>query len=169
MFRAWVGAVPRAVRTARATTQRTQWEDTLRNMFSAQARNFSNKAWKQDQWASRTLQGRSHYGSTRPTFATRRTIIQGQTKRGFRFSPWRRSKGTGEERESLSMGQRFKKLSKEYGKAAVVVYFVLSILDYPFFFLLVRTVGTERVGEFPLPIRWPFLVKASQLTHLNHR
>lgn len=49
------------------------------------------------------------------------------------------------------MTQKLKKLSKEYGKAAVVVYFALSILDYPFFFLLVRTVGTERVGGFPCP------------------
>jgi len=50
-------------------------------------------------------------------------------------------------KETLSLGQRFRKLSKEYGKAAVAVYFALSILDYPFFFLLVRAVGTERVAK----------------------
>lgn len=40
-----------------------------------------------------------------------------------------------------------KKLSKEYGKAAVGVYFALSILDFPFFFLLVKAVGAERIGK----------------------
>jgi hypothetical protein len=46
------------------------------------------------------------------------------------------------------MSAKFKKLSREYGKAAVAVYFGLSILDYPFFFLLVKAVGTERVGTY---------------------
>ncbi|CAK7211621.1 DUF1279 super [Sporothrix bragantina] len=48
--------------------------------------------------------------------------------------------------ESLSLKQRIKKLSKEYGWTAVGVYFGLSLLDFPFCFLLVRTLGTDRVA-----------------------
>lgn len=40
-----------------------------------------------------------------------------------------------------------KKLSREYGWSAVGVYMTLSVLDFPFCFLLVRTVGTERIAE----------------------
>ena len=49
------------------------------------------------------------------------------------------------------MGQKFRKLSREYGKAAVIVYFTLSILDYPLFFWLVRWAGTDRIGETTPP------------------
>jgi hypothetical protein len=51
--------------------------------------------------------------------------------------------------ESLSLSGRLKKLSREYGWTAVGVYFSLSVLDFPFCFLLVKTVGTERIGEWP--------------------
>ncbi|EFX03623.1 peptide alpha-n-acetyltransferase [Grosmannia clavigera kw1407] len=49
--------------------------------------------------------------------------------------------------ESLSLSARLKKLSREYGWAAVGVYFGLSLLDFPFCFLLVRTVGTDKIAE----------------------
>ncbi|KAI0110880.1 hypothetical protein GGR51DRAFT_510345 [Nemania sp. FL0031] len=49
--------------------------------------------------------------------------------------------------ESLSLSARLKKLSREYGWAAVGVYLSLSVLDFPFCFLLVRVVGTERIGD----------------------
>ncbi|KAI2623806.1 hypothetical protein GGS21DRAFT_533442 [Xylaria nigripes] len=42
---------------------------------------------------------------------------------------------------------RLKKLSREYGWVAVGVYLGLSVLDFPFCFLLVRVVGTERIGD----------------------
>ncbi|CAK7271192.1 DUF1279 super [Sporothrix epigloea] len=48
--------------------------------------------------------------------------------------------------ESLSLKQRIKKLSREYGWTAVGVYFGLSLLDFPFCFLLVRTLGTDRIA-----------------------
>ncbi|KAI3322318.1 hypothetical protein HD806DRAFT_499760 [Xylariaceae sp. AK1471] len=55
------------------------------------------------------------------------------------------SKSTTQEPQSLSA--RLKKLSREYGWAAVGVYLSLSVLDFPFCFLLVRVVGTDRIGE----------------------
>ncbi|KAL2157106.1 hypothetical protein VTH06DRAFT_7021 [Thermothelomyces fergusii] len=48
--------------------------------------------------------------------------------------------------EKLSLSARLKKLSREYGWSAVGVYLALSVLDFPFCFLLVRTVGTEKIA-----------------------
>jgi N-terminal acetyltransferase 2 len=41
-----------------------------------------------------------------------------------------------------------KKLSREYGYSAVGVYFALSALDFPFCFLAVRMLGTDRIGRW---------------------
>ncbi|KAI1089318.1 hypothetical protein F5B19DRAFT_467914 [Rostrohypoxylon terebratum] len=49
--------------------------------------------------------------------------------------------------EPTGITARFKKLSREYGWAALGVYLGLTVLDFPFCFLLVRSVGTERIGE----------------------
>jgi hypothetical protein len=49
---------------------------------------------------------------------------------------------------SLSFSQRLKALSKEYGWTAVGVYIGLSILDFPFCFLAVRVLGTDRIGRW---------------------
>ncbi|KAH8170529.1 peptide alpha-N-acetyltransferase [Sarocladium implicatum] len=74
--------------------------------------------------------------------------VRATQQRGFRFSPWSRSQKAGEAAEKpLSLGARLRKLSREYGKAAVGVYFLLSVLDFPFFFLLVKAVGAERIGR----------------------
>jgi len=50
--------------------------------------------------------------------------------------------------ESTSLTGRLKKLSREYGWSAVGVYFALSALDFPFCYLLVRSLGTEKIGEW---------------------
>lgn len=41
---------------------------------------------------------------------------------------------------------RFKELSRKYGWAAVGVYLGLSVLDFPFCFLAVRWLGSERIA-----------------------
>jgi len=41
-----------------------------------------------------------------------------------------------------------KKLSREYGWSALGVYLALSALDFPFCFLAVRLLGTERIGRW---------------------
>ena len=46
----------------------------------------------------------------------------------------------------MTLSARLKKLSREYGWSAVGVYLALSVLDFPFCFLLVRFVGTEKIG-----------------------
>lgn len=52
------------------------------------------------------------------------------------------------EKEGTSLSQRLRKLSREYGWAAVGVYFGLSALDFPFCFAAVRLLGVERIGYF---------------------
>lgn len=49
---------------------------------------------------------------------------------------------------NLSFSQRMKKLSREYGWAALGVYMALTVLDFPFCFLAVRSLGTERIGHY---------------------
>ncbi|KAF2184366.1 hypothetical protein K469DRAFT_688836 [Zopfia rhizophila CBS 207.26] len=47
-----------------------------------------------------------------------------------------------------SLSQRLRKLSREYGWSALGVYLALSALDFPFCFLAVRMLGTERIGHY---------------------
>lgn len=74
-------------------------------------------------------------------------------KRSFHSFKPRRSQGPAAEGKdstpeaSLSISQRLKKLSREYGWSAVGVYLGFSVLDFPFCFLLVRTIGTDKIAE----------------------
>lgn len=86
--------------------------------------------------ASRTVQG----------------LSQRAQKRTFNWTWSRRSGGSkgagaGAEAEPQSLSARLRKLSREYGWAALGVYLGLSVLDFPFCFLLVRMVGTDRIAE----------------------
>ncbi|KAF2797940.1 hypothetical protein K505DRAFT_234385 [Melanomma pulvis-pyrius CBS 109.77] len=49
---------------------------------------------------------------------------------------------------ALSLSQRLKKLSREYGWSALGVYLALTALDFPFCFLAVRALGTDRIGHY---------------------
>lgn len=49
---------------------------------------------------------------------------------------------------SLSLSQRLRKLSREYGWSAFGVYFLLTALDFPFCFAAVRYIGADRVGHY---------------------
>jgi len=50
--------------------------------------------------------------------------------------------------ENLSFSQRLKKLTREYGWSALGVYLTLSALDFPFCFLAVKLLGTDRIGRW---------------------
>lgn len=82
----------------------------------------------------------------RNTTATQKLLSRTQ-KRNFNWSWSRRSQSGGTKaEESLSLSGRLRKLSREYGWATVGVYLALSVLDFPFCFLLVKMVGTDRIG-----------------------
>lgn len=55
--------------------------------------------------------------------------------------------------ENLSLSQRMRKLSREYGWSALGVYLALSALDFPFCYLLVRYLGADTIGVFPYELR----------------
>ncbi|TVY46838.1 putative N-terminal acetyltransferase 2 [Lachnellula cervina] len=57
-------------------------------------------------------------------------------------------KGSAAEADPTSLGARMRKLSREYGWSGLGVYLMLSALDFPFCYLLVRTLGTDRIGEW---------------------
>lgn len=81
---------------------------------------------------------------------TAQGLSQRAQKRTFNWTWSRRSgggKGAGAEAEPQSLSARLRKLSREYGWAALGVYLGLSVLDFPFCFLLVRMVGTDRIAE----------------------
>ncbi|KAI9781811.1 MAG: hypothetical protein M1835_004184 [Candelina submexicana] len=70
----------------------------------------------------------------------------------------------GSPKPSLSLYQRLRKLSREYGWSAFGVYMLLTALDFPFCFLAVRWLGTDRIGHwehiivqyFWKIVPWPF-------------
>lgn len=68
-----------------------------------------------------------------------------QQTRNFSFRRWN---STSTQQESLSLSQRLKKLSREYGWAALGVYLGLTALDLPFCFLAVRMIGPDVVGHW---------------------
>lgn len=49
---------------------------------------------------------------------------------------------------NLSLSQRLRKLSREYGWSALGVYLLLTALDFPFCFAAVRMLGTDRIGHW---------------------
>lgn len=83
------------------------------------------------------------------TLAPHRLLPRTQ-KQNFSWSWSRRSQTGGAKggEESLSLSGRLRKLSREYGWSAVGVYLALSVLDFPFCFLLVKWAGTDRIGTF---------------------
>ena len=93
--------------------------------------------------ASRSTATRAKLGQFKtPFFRPRRPIHSSRPKLSDKAS----TEGKAAAEESLSLSGRLKKLSREYGWTAVGVYLSLSVLDFPFCFLLVRTVGTEKIG-----------------------
>ncbi|KAI9712553.1 MAG: hypothetical protein M1812_006862 [Candelaria pacifica] len=76
----------------------------------------------------------------------------------------------GSPKASLSLSQRLRKLSREYGWSALGVYLLLSALDFPFCFIAVRWLGTDRIGRwehiiveyFWKVVPWPFPEHTSQ-------
>lgn len=93
--------------------------------------------------ATRTTVARSKFAQARTTLL--------KPRRPLHYTRPRRADaaqklGDAAAEESLSLSARLKKLSREYGWAAVGIYLSLSVLDFPFCFLLVRTVGTERIA-----------------------
>lgn len=99
---------------------------------------------------------------TRPSLTSQlaqsRQSLLRSARRDFHQSPQKRasnqkgssSSSSSSAKEPSGLSARLKKLSREYGWAAVGVYLGLSVLDFPFCFLLVRVVGTDKIGAWLL-------------------
>ncbi|KAG5981068.1 hypothetical protein E4U55_003342 [Claviceps digitariae] len=125
----------------------TAWANTwVRRAFN-NAQSGIREGQRQQQNQARRLYLHSLQGTT-CTWTSRPGLTFARLqRRGFRFSGWRRNTTQNGAQEKLSLSQRLKRLSKEYGWSAVGVYLALSVLDFPFCFLLVRVVGTDTIGR----------------------
>jgi hypothetical protein len=65
-----------------------------------------------------------------------------------RFNSGSSSNASEPSKEGGSVSQRLRKLSREYGWAALGVYLTLSALDFPICFAAVRLLGPERIGHY---------------------
>ncbi|KAK5987133.1 hypothetical protein PT974_11251 [Cladobotryum mycophilum] len=144
-----LGAQPLKGATARSILPSGAWRRFFASPSQPAGRSYSS-IWRPRPGPTEALQGITrHAAASRSSYGAAQRLSGGFQRRGFRFSAWRRSNDSAKKaQESLSLTDRLKKLSKEYGWAAVGVYLGLSVLDFPFCFLLVRVVGTDRIGQF---------------------
>lgn len=122
---------------------------SMRQLLRAQAVRQQLRTQTQPTFRTRpTLRAptQTRYIHTQPKrpLSSRFTSRSGRTTRRFESSDAIDSKPD----SSLSLGQRLKKLSREYGWAAFYVYMGLTALDFPFCFLAVRLIGTDTVGHW---------------------
>lgn len=119
---------------------------------ASRLRNARQNSWK-------TLKGWNTQQTAslhRQSYAYRVSNFLGQTKwlGRSRNVRWQSSKPTFNPTENLgspepqSLSARMRKLSREYGWSALGVYLGLSALDFPFCFLAVRLLGTDRIGHW---------------------
>lgn len=126
---------------AKDTIARRIW--TSRTSAKASAAPWQQKALMSQLRTLRTTAARPNLARLRtPVFRAKRPF---HSTRPRRTDAKPKTEGAVDE-ASLSLSGRLKKLSREYGWAAVGIYLALSVLDFPFCFLLVRTVGTEKIG-----------------------
>lgn len=62
------------------------------------------------------------------------------------------------EAEPTTLSGRMRKLSREYGWSALGVYLGLTALDFPFCYLLVRYLGTDKIGMVFCPCLRPWYI-----------
>ncbi|OHE90849.1 peptide alpha-N-acetyltransferase Nat2 [Colletotrichum orchidophilum] len=134
-------AIPAARQNVTEALWRKQFSASTRTLKTAPSRALNQRPGApQSQFRWSQSQGSSW-------FTSRLDTIFHSSRRTFRFSSRQSNSANGTAKESLSLSQRLKKLSREYGWSAVGVYLALSVLDFPFCFLLVRIVGTDRIGQ----------------------
>ncbi|EPS44110.1 hypothetical protein H072_1898 [Dactylellina haptotyla CBS 200.50] len=134
-----------AARPAAAALKRAVLSSTFFTSPAARRTNFLNPRY----FTSRNLQSRIS-PSGRPfvpfssVFNAIRTSKPARLPTTRQFSTTVGVNGNGH----LTVGQRMRQLFKEYGMSAVGVYFLLSVLDFPFCFLFVKMVGTEKIAHY---------------------
>src|SRR5271156_6171836 len=125
--------------------------EALRQIFSPQSRTrLSQSTFRQIRYNSQaTFRTRPLKPST-PCPRSPLSPLHSQVKLSNASRTFRRfqSAQANTSDANLSLSQRLRKLSREYGWTALGVYLALSALDFPFCFLAVRTLGTDRIGHW---------------------
>jgi N-terminal acetyltransferase 2 len=123
----------------RTLTRRTITSGPSRSAKSSTSFTFTSHARPQNPTLLQRIRSLRFFHNTRP-------------RRNGRPSPDPtpnlNSGGSAAEAEPQSLGARMRKLSREYGWSALGVYFALTALDFPFCYLFVRQMGTDKIGEF---------------------
>ena len=147
-------------------------QQALRPLFNAQQR-AAQTAFRQlrntTQPTFRTRPAKRSYSS----FTTSASPFRSRIKfpRGSRRFRRFESTSSAVNEANLSLSQRLRKLSREYGWSALGVYLALSALDFPFCFLAVRTLGTDRIGRWEHAVlsyikswvKWPLSTEGQEM------
>ncbi|KAI0164528.1 hypothetical protein GGR52DRAFT_128425 [Hypoxylon sp. FL1284] len=135
--------------------QQTTWARILRQV-APNAENAASRRTFRPDWrlssslaASRTTQSSAARRTTANCLSKSGKTASRSTRPFHRTSRLRDAQSTpknAQAQEPHGLTARLRKLSREYGWAALGVYLGLTVIDFPFCFLLVRSVGTERIG-----------------------
>ncbi len=147
-FDAVLGGSAARANFARVTIGRGMW--TGRAATRGPAAPWNQRALISQLTAPRPTVARPRFVRVKTPFFRARRPFHSSRPRRAEAGP---KEGNAAPAESLSLSARLKKLSREYGWTAVGVYLAFSVLDFPFCFLLVRTVGTEKIGELACACR----------------
>lgn len=104
---------------------------------------FGHQPFRATQRSLSTTTGRL----TAPSRPGLRSIQLPKQRLNRRFQSGSSGSGSQSSKEGGSLSQRLRKLSREYGWAALGVYLGLSALDFPFCFAAVRLLGVDRIGH----------------------
>lgn len=129
-------------------------QGALRQILGSQRATLSRQSLRHlSQSAPRTQTCRFFTRPSNPlTQTSRHRSRKPPSSQPFRQRRWQSTTTASENEVNLSLSGRLRKLSREYGWSALGVYLLLSALDFPFCFLAVRTLGTDRIG------RWEHIV-----------
>lgn len=126
---------------AQAQVQRLFTSSTTRSIQTNSIKSFTQPTFR-----TRPVQQilrYAHIGPKRPTTSQLAQLRSRITRR------WKTEDALDSIPESkLSLSQRIKKMSKDYGWTAFYLYFALSALDFPFCFLAVSWLGTDTIGHW---------------------
>lgn len=137
--RLWTGPARSAVQHTRPQAP----ESFLRTFFTSSQPHVSARLPRRPLEQSALLYFRYQRSALARRFRTLRCKSDGPNARHHDPTPH-----LGSPEPAPSLSQRLKQLSREYGWAALGVYFGLSLLDFPFCFLAVRLLGTDRIGHY---------------------
>lgn len=125
--------------------------EALRQIFSPQSRTrLSQSTFRQIRYNSQATFRTRPFKPPTPYPRSPSSPLRSQVKLPSASRTFRRfqSAQANTSDVNLSLSQRLRKLSREYGWAAIGVYLALSALDFPFCFLAVKQLGTDRIGQW---------------------